>query len=169
MKNREAPEFPIHARVAGKLSDIQGIFHRSSMYLLYAVFHEIIGLSIEIHKDIRCILTTTQNFILAEKLWRRIIIFLLLALDLFPTRLAYSYDISKPTVSERAIETSCLVLWRVSSGWSRRHKRFCVCVSGSDHIAAPYNSIWIICLSNNDRASFVPNCSENRSWHLSCL
>ena len=67
MKNREAPEFTIHTHVAGKLSDIQGLFHISSMYLLYAVFHEIIGLSIKIHKDIRCILTTTQNFIFVRE------------------------------------------------------------------------------------------------------
>ena len=30
-----------------------------------------------------------------------------------------------------------------------------LCVSGSDHIAAPYNSIGMICLLNNDKASFT--------------
>ena len=68
MKAMEAPEFTIHTRVAGKVSDIQGVlFHISSMYLLYAVFQGIIGLSIKIHKDIRCILTTTQNLIFVRE------------------------------------------------------------------------------------------------------
>ena len=67
LKNREAPEFAIHTHVAGKLSDIQFLFHISSMYLLYAVLNEIIGLNIKIHKNIGCILTTTRNFIFVRE------------------------------------------------------------------------------------------------------
>ena len=55
---------------------------------------------------------------LCGKLWRRMIFFCHWLLDLSSTRLAYAYDISPPTLSERANEYSCLVLSRVSSGWS---------------------------------------------------
>ena len=59
MKDRETPEFTIHAHVAAELIQF---FYTSTMYLLYAVFDEIMGLSVKMHRDIRCVLTTMQNF-----------------------------------------------------------------------------------------------------------
>ena len=78
------------------------------MYLLYAVFHEIIGLSIKIHKDIRCILTTTQNFVFVREAMKTNNIFSITGIGSLP---------HAPCIFIRHISAHCVWEGNRDQGW----------------------------------------------------
>ena len=150
MKEREAPEFTIHAHVAGKLSDIQGFFLCKQYIPSLCCLSRDNWAQYQNSQRHTLHLTTTQNFIFVREAMQTNNNFSITGIRSLP---------NKPCIFTRPICPLCL------NGQSRPavlcYNEYLPVdpegIKGSVYLTATISQrrIGIICLSNNDRASFT--------------